>query len=97
MNQQRAEEVDESRAALVCEHVASGAQPIQVAHRIDPVEEIDSGWQFFCGLVEDEDPAKAKVWSLNDVLEEVPSIRPFLYLAPGAELVREGETWLQRV
>jgi hypothetical protein len=90
------EEFDASGAALVCAHVASRAEPIRIAFRIEPSEPVDSGWQFFCGVAEEEDAAKARVWSLTDVLEEEFDLRPYLTLPPGTELVRKEGTWIIR-
>jgi hypothetical protein len=96
MSRSTAPELDRSGAALVCEHIAQRTEPIRVAFRIEPVDDVDSGWQFFCGLTTDEDPGKAAVWSLNDVFDEAPGLRGLLTLPPGSELVLEGNKWKRR-
>ena len=92
MIKERPDEIDASGAALVCEHVATGSEPVRVAFRIEPSSPVDTGWQFFCGSAE-EDPAAAKVWSLRDVLEEDAGLRDFLSLPPGTELFQQRNKW----
>jgi hypothetical protein len=96
MSRPSAAEVDRSGAALVCEHVAQRSEPIRVAFRVEPVDDVDSGWQFFCGSTANEDHRKSAVWSLNDVLDEAPGLCGFLTLPPGSELVLEGDQWTRR-
>ena len=96
MSRPSATEVDRSGAALVCEHVAQRAEPIRIAFRIEPVDDVDSGWQFFCGSTTDEDPGKAAVWSLNDVSDQAPGLRGLLDLPPGSELFLDGDEWRRR-
>jgi len=76
-------------AAIICEHVANGA-PILFARRDEIVEEVDSGWQFLCNQVAEEDFSKAKVWLLSEVLEKEPSLHDYMLLPAGTEVVRSS-------
>lgn len=92
----RIESSDETGAALVCQHIAGGSEPIRLAFRIEPVEAADSGWQFFCGVFTDEDPGAARVWSLGDVLELDPGLAEYLSSPPGTELSLDSGGWRSR-
>ncbi len=78
------------RAAIVCVHVAHEHLPILRATRDEPLEEVDSGWQFLCGTARDTgDPSTGKVWAVYEVLELEPSLRPFIEYPAGTVLTRE--------
>jgi len=85
-------------AAIVCEHVATQCCSILSAFRTEPDAPEDSGWQFFCGKVEEEDPRLAKVWLLKEVLELEPSLLEYLDMPPGIQIWRSSpkEDWLTR-
>jgi hypothetical protein len=85
---------DLQSAAIICEHVANGAA-ILFARRDENVETVDSGWQFLCNKVVEEDYEKAKVWLLREVLEQEPSLHDYMLLRPGSEVVRssKGSPW----
>jgi hypothetical protein len=74
-------------AAIVCEHVASGAKIIRIAERAPPEDPADSGWQFCCGD-EEEDWQHAQVWSLGEVLQLEPSLSQFVDLPADTTLFR---------
>jgi len=74
-------------AAIVCEHIATGRQPIMLAERSEPEEEADSGWQFLCGDP-NEDWTKAHVWSLQEVIDIDSSLSPVADLPAGTRLAR---------
>jgi hypothetical protein len=78
-----------SRAAILCGHVATGRFPILYAARDTPLEEVDSGWQFVCNKHE-EDLSEAKVCSVLEVLEIEPSLAPFIHLPPGTKIIRDS-------
>jgi hypothetical protein len=78
----------------VCEHVARQRCPILSAFRTPPESPEDSGWQFFCGTVKNEDPEGAQVWLLDEVLELEPLLEQYIDLTPGIQVWRptpEGE------
>lgn len=79
-------------AAIVCGHVATERLPILRAVRDAPIVPEDSGWQFLCGSVEDEDPGAAKIWLVCEVLDYEPSLAPFIDYPPGTELTRRNQT-----
>lgn len=76
---------------VVCSHVAKDNLPILRAIRTEPVEPEDSGWQFVCGCVEEEDDAEAEVWSINHVLENEPTLAQLLKHPIGTVLQRSDE------
>ena len=78
---------EDRRAAIVCSHVALGLHPILRAVRDEPTMLEDSGWQFNCG-VEDEDESTAKVWLVCEVLEDEPSLAEFMGYPPLTVLTR---------
>lgn len=82
-------QADDSGAAILCQHVARGDRSILLAERCAPEDDRDSGWQFLCDSGPTEDPAKAEVWSLAEVLHRDPTIRSLLQHAEGL-FSREG-------
>ena len=76
---------------VVCSHVAKDRLPILRAIRTEPVEPEDSGWQFVCGCVEEEDDAEAEVWSISHVLEIEPTLAQLLNRSIGTVLQRSDE------
>lgn len=85
----------QGEAAVVCPHVAEG-RPVRLATRDTPLEAADSGWQFLCGELPEEDPNKARIWAVDEVLEQEPSLRQYVNLPPGTTLMRKGagEQWV---
>jgi hypothetical protein len=81
-------------AAIVCEHIAIGRQPIKLAERSEPEEDADSGWQFLCGDP-NEDWTKAQVWSLQEVIDSDSSLSAVADLPAGTRLARAAadESW----
>ncbi len=65
-------------AAIVCEHISKQRCLILSAFRRAPSFPEDSGWQFFCGKVEEENPDNAKMWALKEVLEYEPSLCDYM-------------------
>lgn len=86
---------EDRRAAIVCWHVAREGRPIRYARRDENVADVDSGWQFLCGESESEDPDRAKVWLVKEVLDLEPSLAPFIELPAGSVLTRRspGGEW----
>jgi hypothetical protein len=84
--------VDISGAAIVCSHIAKG-QAILRAVRSEPLSAEDSGWQFLCDSGEQENENQAQVWSVREVLEHEPSLKPFLVEPSGTVLTRKGDGW----
>jgi hypothetical protein len=85
----------DQRAVILCAHVASRSLPILYARRDEPDEPADSGWQFLCYSGVDEDPDKAKVWLVDELLELDPSLAPYMDSPPGTRLFRRNpsEPW----
>jgi hypothetical protein len=82
---------DDSGAATVCSHVASGKFPILYAERSEPIDDIDSGWQFLCDAGLEENIDEAETWSLNEVMEHEPTLAKFRDCSAGTRLSRETE------
>jgi hypothetical protein len=78
-------------AAIVCSEVANDQKPILYAERSEPEDEADSGWQFLCG-VSTENWRTAKVWAIREVLEQDPSLEPFIQFPIGTVLSRKSPT-----
>ena len=78
----------DGRAAIVCRHCASGKRPILYAERDEPVENVDSGWQFLCDVEQHDNVEDAEVWSVEEVLQAEPTLRRFIDLPPGCSLTR---------
>ncbi len=49
----------------------------------------DSGWQFLCDSITEEDPDDAQVWLINEVLDYEPSLYSFIGEPPGTVLIRK--------
>jgi hypothetical protein len=63
--------------------------------REEPLNEIDSGWQFFSGTETQEyidDPANSMVYDVNTIANYDPAIIPYLDLPFGTQLERERGT-----
>lgn len=86
-----------SLAAIVCEHVAIGSEPIRVAVRTSAEDSDDSGWQFLCGSGRDESVEAAQVWLLSEVVERNPSLERWMNCPVGTRLERttENSPWTQ--
>jgi hypothetical protein len=82
--------VNESLAAIVCEHVATGEEPILLAVRTTPEDPDDSGWQFLCSSGKEESTEEAKVWLLSEVLERSPDLAAWLDSSVGTRLERSS-------
>jgi hypothetical protein len=90
--------VDQRTAAIVCAHVANQCCPILSAFLTTPDFPEDSGWQFFCGKADKEDPAEARIWALGGMLHYEPLLKEFMNHEPGIQLWREhsSESWKMR-
>ena len=62
--------------------------------RDEPVEAVDSGWQFL--TKETVRPDELKIWQLSEVLEYEPSLSVFMNVPTGTRLWRESlyDTWM---
>jgi hypothetical protein len=80
----------DNRVAILCEHIANEGYPILRARKDEPLENVDSGWQFICNSGKIENEEKAQVWSITEVLEIEPSFVGYLDESPGTVLVRES-------
>lgn len=82
--------VDNSGAAIVCEHVAGLGYPILLAEKDEPAFTEDTGWQFLCNTMEVEDQNQAQVWALSEVVDYEPSLADFVDAPVGTNLVRDS-------
>jgi hypothetical protein len=80
----------ENCAAIVCEHIADGHSAILSAYRTNALVSEDSGWQFFCGMQDSEDPERAKTWLLKEVLELEPTLATFVTEPPEVHIWRQN-------
>jgi hypothetical protein len=81
----------DSRAAIVCSHIARCNYPILRAVRTEPLEPEDSGWQFLCNSGKKENELEAQVWLVSEVLGLEPSLSQFINLPAGTKLFRSGK------
>jgi hypothetical protein len=77
--------------AIVCEHIASRETKIRCGFRTQAIESVDSGWQFFCGKYEDEDPDKAQIWLLQEVVDLEPTLASLVTSSPNVQIWRESD------
>jgi hypothetical protein len=94
MNVDDAEDLPLRAAAIVCEHVAKERAPILSAEKSEPQDDADSGWQFLCG-VKEENWQNAQVWALHEVLSTDSSLQSFMGAPWGTVLrrTRVGAPW----
>ena len=94
-SQLRAKTRDSSGAAILCPHVAHEGLPILYAERSEPVDAADSGWQFLCDSGRPEDPSKAQIWSLAEVVAKDASLQTILGAPAGTRMHRRdhGAPW----
>jgi hypothetical protein len=83
--------VSDERAAIVCSHIAAEGLPILLAIRDEPIEEVDSGWQFLCNSGQDEDEEEAQIWALSEVCEHTPSLKNILESQVKGKFYRKNE------
>jgi hypothetical protein len=76
-------------AAIVCREIAIEKVSILFAKRSTPENDSDSGWQFLCGIAE-EDWQTAQVWALGEVLSYDTSLSGLLTLPVGTVLRRSS-------
>ena len=65
------------------------------AVRDDPVAAEDSGWQFLCGADGHGDEGIGKVWTIDEILDFEPSLKPHMNMPSGTSLVRASpiDSW----
>ena len=86
---------DDSGAVIVCIHVAKELKPLMFAARTEPVDSVDSGWQFHCGVEDHHDAQSGRVWSVKDVLRRDPTLESWIEAPVGTRIQRSGagEAW----
>ena len=65
-------------AAIVCGHIAMKQHPILRAERGPSLSPEDSGWQFLCCAVVQENEDEARVWTIREVLRLEPGLAPWI-------------------
>ncbi|WP_078816245.1 immunity protein Imm33 domain-containing protein [Prosthecobacter debontii] len=78
------------QAAIICSHAATKKHPILQAFHTEHSGETDSGWQFFCGVANEERVEDVQVWSLDEVLQMEPSLREFMNVTEGMTVWRSS-------
>lgn len=78
--------------AIVSADVASKAKPILMAERSDPLDEADSGWQFWGGDSDPLEPEHAQIWAVGEVLEYEPTLAAYIGMPSGTRLERSSQT-----
>lgn len=77
--------------AIVSGNVAANVDSILKAERSDPVDEVDSGWQFWGGDSDPLEPETAQIWSVGEVLELEPTLAAYIDLPAGTTLRRASQ------
>lgn len=81
---------DDSGYAMICSHIIRNGFPILRAQRDEPLDEIDSGWQFLCNIGHDEATEGAQIWSIKSVIKYEPSLQGMLDQPIGTILDRKN-------
>jgi hypothetical protein len=84
--------IDVKLACIVSANVALRKEPIRMAERSDPVDEADSGWQFWSGQMDPLESKGAQIWSIEEVLELEPSLVNHLDLPTNTRLEHDIHT-----
>ena len=67
--------------------------PVRFMYRVEPANEVDSGWRFMSGFEEDEymdDPKNHAIYDVNTIANYDPSIIPFLDAAVGSAYEKDS-------
>lgn len=80
---------NDSGAAIVCSHVAQENYPILCAKKDEPLDPVDSGWQFLCYSGKDENDGK--IWAISEVIELEPTLKNLLNQPVGTTLIRKNK------
>lgn len=95
MKSKQMNNINDTGAAIVCEHIALEKLPILYAKRDEPLSSEDSGWQFLCNSGKEENEEKAQVWAISEVLALEPSLVEYIEKLPGTMIFRKNinDTW----
>ncbi|WP_340316132.1 hypothetical protein [Rhizorhabdus argentea] len=77
--------IDRRLGAIVSK---SADQPLLFGERSDPVEEMDSGWQFSSMPSGGGEQEAAEIWTLEAILKDDPSLSFFVGMPPGTMIRR---------
>jgi hypothetical protein len=81
----------DSRAVIICRHIALEGFPILSGSRTEPLEPEDSGWQFLCCSGKEEKEDEAQVWLVKEVVSLEPSLSALINLPVGTKLHRPNK------
>ena len=77
------------QGVIICDHIFDG-ESILKAVRDEPIDPVDSGWQFHCNKFDHSQESSAKIISVQELLEIEPSLKTFINATVGTSLEREG-------
>ena len=84
--------VDRACGVVVCQHIAGDGANVGKATRSAPIAPEDSGWQFICNEVENEEKSFAAIWRVDELLEYDQTLETLIDLDIGTVLVRAPGT-----
>jgi hypothetical protein len=73
---------------IVCSHSATKQLPIIAAVRDEPIDALDTGWQFTCGGDHEHDAPQ--LWRLDELLQIEPAFRPLVNAPPGTIFTKDS-------
>jgi hypothetical protein len=76
---------------IATDKVTVEGEPVVVMYRGEPLNDIDSGWQFYSGSETQEyldDAANSSIYDVNTIANYDPAIIPYLKFPVGTELER---------
>ena len=68
----------QNKTVIVCKHIALHKAPDMRAVLDSPISDEDSGWQFLCGNPVEHAEQNSAVWTLSEVMQYEPSLRPWI-------------------
>jgi hypothetical protein len=78
--------------AIVSKKVALGESLILFAMRSEPLNEVDSGWQFTEGGSDEFDSENPQIWLVSEILELERSLLHFINSPIGTKIARRSES-----
>ena len=78
-------------ACIATDRITVDGRRVGVMTRDEPVDDVDSGWQFLAGdetQADLDEPRNAGVYDVNTIANYDPDIIPFLDAPPGSRYVR---------
>ena len=82
---------------IVCEHISARQSEISIARRTTPIVPEDSGWHFMCDQQNDDNPEKAAIWTVAEIVDYDPVVAAELDAKVGTELIKDSKGMFRRI